>query len=472
MTANPATVLNVPRPEWARDDVAMLQDMATRFLTEEILPRYEEFEKAECFDRESWRKAGENGLLCASMPEEYGGAGGTFAHESAIIEAVSHVGVDGFGIALHSAIVAPYIHHYGSEEQKQRWLPRLASGEMIGAIAMTEPAAGSDLQGIRTRAVKDGNHYRINGSKTFITNGQLADLIILVAKTDPDKGAKGTSLIVVETDEVEGFERGRNLDKVGLKSNDTSELFFNDVRVPTSNLLGTEEGQGFVQLMEQLPQERLLIGTQAIAMTERALRRHHRLCQGAQGLRQGDPRFPEHAVQARRTARPRPPSAASSTMIAWPGTSWRARPRHRLHGQVLAERPAVQGRRRVPSTAWRLWLHERIPDRPHVARRPRPAHLWRHQRDHEASDCEELVVAEFTLHSFWQSGNSFKAAIMLEICGADWEPKGVAFFAGETRGPAFREANVMGEAPVLIYEPVRDARHFAARAEEYEILAS
>jgi acyl-CoA dehydrogenase len=271
MTANPATVLNVPRPEWARDDVAMLQDMATRFLTEEVLPRYEEFEKAECFDRESWRKAGENGLLCASMPEEYGGAGGTFAHESAIIEAVSHVGVDGFGIALHSAIVAPYIHHYGSEEQKQRWLPRLASGEMIGAIAMTEPAAGSDLQGIRTRAVKDGNHYRINGSKTFITNGQLADLIILVAKTDPDKGAKGTSLIVVETDEVEGFERGRNLDKVGLKSNDTSELFFNDVRVPTSNLLGTEEGQGFVQLMEQLPQERLLIGTQAIAMTERAL---------------------------------------------------------------------------------------------------------------------------------------------------------------------------------------------------------
>jgi acyl-CoA dehydrogenase len=205
------------------------------------------------------------------MPEEYGGAGGTFAHESAINEAIGHVGVDGFGIALHNAIVAPYILHYGSEEQKKKWLPKLATGEMIGAIAMTEPGAGSDLQGVKTRAVRDGNHYSISGSKTFITNGQLANLIIVVAKTDPEKGAKGTSLIVVETDEVEGFERGRNLDKIGLKANDTSELFFNEVRVPTSNLLGSEEGQGFIQLMQQLPQERLLIGTQAIAMIERAL---------------------------------------------------------------------------------------------------------------------------------------------------------------------------------------------------------
>ena len=205
------------------------------------------------------------------MPEEYGGSGGTYAHETGIIEAISHVGVDGFGIALHNSIVAPYIAHYGSEEQKQKWLPKMATGELIGAIAMTEPGAGSDLQGVKTRAVRDGNQYSINGSKTFITNGQLANLIIVVTKTDPEKGAKGTSLIVVETDEVEGFERGRNLDKIGLKSNDTSELFFNDVRVPTSNLLGTEEGQGFVQLMQQLPQERLQIGGTAIAMVERAL---------------------------------------------------------------------------------------------------------------------------------------------------------------------------------------------------------
>ncbi|MGN6537768.1 MAG: acyl-CoA dehydrogenase family protein, partial [Mesorhizobium sp.] len=182
-----------------------------------------------------------------------------------------HVGVDGFGIGLHNAIVAPYILHYGSEEQKKKWLPRMASGELIGAIAMTEPGAGSDLQGVKTRAEKVGNQYRINGSKTFITNGQNANLIVVVTKTDPAKGAKGTSLIVVETDEVEGFERGRNLDKIGLKANDTSELFFNDVAVPTANLLGAEEGQGFIQLMQQLPQERLMIGTTAIAMAERAL---------------------------------------------------------------------------------------------------------------------------------------------------------------------------------------------------------
>jgi acyl-CoA dehydrogenase len=268
----PADILSLPKPAWVTEDVAMLYDMAVKFLETEIAPRYDEFEKAEIFDRDSWKKAGANGLLCASMPEEYGGSGGTFAHESAIIEAISHVGTDGFGIGLHNSIVAPYILHYGSEEQKKRWLPKMASGELIGAIAMTEPGAGSDLQGVKTRAEKNGNQYTLDGSKTFITNGQLANLIIVVTKTDPSKGAKGTSLIVVETDEVEGFERGRNLDKIGLKSNDTSELFFNDARVPTSNLLGAEEGQGFVQLMQQLPQERLQIGTTAIAMAERALK--------------------------------------------------------------------------------------------------------------------------------------------------------------------------------------------------------
>ncbi|MGB3539790.1 MAG: acyl-CoA dehydrogenase family protein [Mesorhizobium sp.] len=270
MTA-PAEILALPKPGWVSEDVAMLYDMAHRFMAEEIAPRYDEFEKNEMVDRSAWEKAGAAGLLCASVPEEYGGAGGSFAHESAIIEAIGHVGVDGFGIGLHNAIVAPYILHYGSEEQKKKWLPKLATGELIGAIAMTEPGAGSDLQGVKTRAERDGNHYRINGSKTFITNGQLANLIVLVAKTDPEKGAKGTSLIVIETDGLEGFERGRNLDKIGMKANDTSELFFNDMRVPTANLLGAEEGQGFIQLMQQLPQERLMIGTTAIAMAERAL---------------------------------------------------------------------------------------------------------------------------------------------------------------------------------------------------------
>lgn len=271
MSIRPEDVLGVPKPDWKTDDVVMLQDMASKFLEAEVLPHYDRFEKQEIFDRSVWELAGENGLLCASMPEEYGGAGGTYAHESAILEAISHVGVDGFGIALHNSIVAPYILHYGSEEQKKKWLPKMATGELIGAIAMTEPGAGSDLQGVKTSAKKDGNQYVINGSKTFITNGQLANLIVVVTKTDPSQGAKGTSLIVVETDGQEGFERGRNLDKVGLKSNDTSELFFNNVRVPTANLLGTEEGQGFVQLMQQLPQERLQIGGTAIAMAERAI---------------------------------------------------------------------------------------------------------------------------------------------------------------------------------------------------------
>ena len=271
MATNPAEVLGLPKPAWAGDDVGMLYDMAQRFMSEEIAPRYEDFERNEIVDPDCWKKAGAAGLLCASIPEAYGGSGGSFAHESAIIEAIGHVGVDGFGIGLHNSIVAPYILHYGSEEQKRNWLPKMATGELIGAIAMTEPGAGSDLQAVRTRAERNGNHYRINGSKTFITNGQLANLIILVTKTDPVLGAKGTSLIAVETAEAEAFRRGRNLDKIGMKANDTSELFFDDVRVPTSNLLGAEEGQGFVQLMQQLPQERLQIGASAIAMIERAL---------------------------------------------------------------------------------------------------------------------------------------------------------------------------------------------------------
>ena len=266
-----AEVLGLPKPQWMGEDVAMVRDMAGRFFEDKLLPRYDEFEKAEMVARDAWEQAGENGLLCASMPEEFGGAGGSYAHEAAIIEALGHSGVDGFGIALHSGIVAPYIYHYGSQEQKERWLPRLATGELIGAIAMTEPAAGSDLQGVKTTAAKSGNQYVINGSKTFITNGQHANLIIVVAKTDPSQGAKGTSLLIVETDEVEGFERGRNLDKIGLKANDTSELFFNDVKVPTANLLGSDEGQGFYQLMQQLPQERLIIANQAVSAIERAL---------------------------------------------------------------------------------------------------------------------------------------------------------------------------------------------------------
>ena len=210
-------------------------------------------------DREAWNEAGEMGFLCASMPEQYGGGGGDFGHEAAILLAQAQANQAGFGGMVHSGIVAPYILKHGTEEQRKAWLPKLATGEYVGAIAMTEPTTGSDLQAIKTYAVKDGDDYIINGSKTFITNGQHANLIVLACKTDREKGAQGVSLIVVETDGLEGFERGRNLKKTGLSAQDTSELFFSDVRVPQKNLLGSIEGLGFIQMMQELPQERLII---------------------------------------------------------------------------------------------------------------------------------------------------------------------------------------------------------------------
>jgi len=249
----------------------LLEEQSRRFITEEFGPHIDRWHEAGIYERDVWTKAGQAGLLCAAMPEEYGGAGGSFAHEAVINREFSLAGFDSFGAPLHSGIVAPYILHYGTEEQKKRWLPKLATGEMVGAIAMTEPGTGSDLQGVRTKAEKSGNGYVLNGSKTFITNGQHANLIIVVAKTDPKAGAKGVSLLVVETDDAPGFRRGRKLKKLGLNAADTSELFFEDVRLPAESLLGTEEGQGFYQLMKELPQERLIVAVNAVAMMERAL---------------------------------------------------------------------------------------------------------------------------------------------------------------------------------------------------------
>jgi acyl-CoA dehydrogenase len=265
------SVLDLPPPAWMSEDLVLLSDSARRFFLEECVPHYERWEAQGAVDRDMWLKAGETGLLGPEVPEAYGGPGGSFAHDAVITYEANRAGIDGWGGPLHNAIVIPYILHYGSEEQKRRWLPRLVTGELIGAIAMTEPGAGSDLQAVRTTAKRDGNHYLISGAKTFITNGQLANLIVVVTKTDPAAGARGTSLFVVEADEVEGFRRGRKLDKIGLKANDTSELFFDDTRVPADALLGAEEGQGFAQLMQQLPQERLLIAIYAAARIERAL---------------------------------------------------------------------------------------------------------------------------------------------------------------------------------------------------------
>jgi acyl-CoA dehydrogenase len=263
--------LNLPRPSWMTEDLVLLEEQARRFIATEYVPHLDSWNEQGMYDREVWTKAGGAGLLCPAMPEEYGGAGGSFAHEAVIGRELSLAGFDSFGAPLHSGIVAPYILHYGTEEQKQRWLPKLVTGELIGAIAMSEPGTGSDLQGVRTTAKKSGNGYLLNGSKTFITNGQHANLIIVVAKTDASAGSKGVSLMVVETEDVPGFRRGRKLKKLGLDSADTSELFFEDVKLPAESLLGRDEGQGFAQLMTDLPRERLIVAVHAQAMIERAL---------------------------------------------------------------------------------------------------------------------------------------------------------------------------------------------------------
>ncbi|CAG9263187.1 acyl-CoA dehydrogenase family protein [Paraburkholderia unamae] len=252
-----------------RDDHEMLRTTARRFLEKECVPKQAEWDKAGKVDRETWLKAGREGLLCLTLPTEYGGGGGDFGHAAVLNEEINRAGVSGLGFPVHSDIIAPYIARLGNEEQKQRWLPKVCSGEYILAIGMTEPGTGSDLKAVRTTAIRDGDEYVINGSKTFISNGLNADLIIMVCKTDPAAGSKGVSLIVVEADR-EGFRRGRKLDKVGQHAQDTAELFFDNVRVPVSNRLG-EEGKGFAYLMAELPQERLSIAVGAAAKLEACL---------------------------------------------------------------------------------------------------------------------------------------------------------------------------------------------------------
>ena len=260
-------MLDLARRSFHSEDHHLFRDQVRKFFERELIPHLERWETQGEIDRDFWRKAGDAGLLCATVPEAYGGLGLDFGYNAVIDEELGYAGSSA-GIGLHSDIVAPYIVAYGSEPLKQHWLPRMISGETPTAIAMTEPGAGSDLQGIKTSAVRDGDDYVINGSKTYITNGQHAELVIVVAKTDPAGGAKGTSLILVEADRP-GFARGRNLDKIGLHGQDTSELFFQDLRVPQSNLLGAE-GMGFAYLMNQLPQERLGIAIGAQASAQRA----------------------------------------------------------------------------------------------------------------------------------------------------------------------------------------------------------
>lgn len=256
---------------WMDAELEGFRDAVRRFVDHEVSPHQQRWREQQHVDREVWCKAGEMGLLLADIPEEYGGSGGSFAHQCVVFEELSYAGDTAFGLHVH-AIVAHYLLNQGTEEQKYKYLPRMARGEMIAAIAMSEPGAGSDLKGIRSTAIRDADGYRLNGSKTFISNGYMADLVLVVAKTDPAAGAKGVSLMLVETRENPGFRVGRILDKVGQKGQDTCELFFDDVHVPAQNVLGFDPGRGFAQLMTELPYERTIVGVCGVASIERAIK--------------------------------------------------------------------------------------------------------------------------------------------------------------------------------------------------------
>jgi len=254
-----------------QEELNMFRDSVVRFLEAEVAPHYEAWEKAGIVPRQLWHTLGEAGMLCVDVPEDWGGCGAPFRYSVVVAQEMARLGFGALAtnVMVHSDIVAPYIVHLGNDEQRRHWLPRLVSGEVVGAIAMTEPGAGSDLQAMRTSAVRDGDDWIINGSKTFITNGQHAGMVIVAARTDPSAGARGISLFLVDAS-LPGFSRGRNLDKIGQHCGDTSELFFSDLRVPASALLG-KEGQGFVYLMQELPRERLVIAALAVAAARGAL---------------------------------------------------------------------------------------------------------------------------------------------------------------------------------------------------------
>lgn len=266
-------VIDVPDPEFMQDEeIAVFRDAVGKFF-EQHAPekRVEKWREDGMVEREFWAEAGAAGILGMTVPTEYGGHGGDFRHDLVVLDQQAEKGVDGFAASLHNVIILPYVVRHGTEEQKKRWLPRLVSGELISAIAMTEPGVGSDLQSVATTAVKDGNGYRLNGAKTFISSGQLANFIVVVAKTNPNERAKGISLMCLETEGADGFRRGKKLDKIGMDAADTSELFFDDVFIPAENVLGGQEGRGFYQLMGELPQERLVIAVGAMSTIEKAL---------------------------------------------------------------------------------------------------------------------------------------------------------------------------------------------------------
>jgi alkylation response protein AidB-like acyl-CoA dehydrogenase len=360
------------------------RDSLRRFLEAEVVPHHADWEEQGFVDREIWTKAGANGFLCASMPEAYGGAAADKLYSVVQMEEVARVNATGLGFGLHSEIASPYINRYGSDAQKQALAAAHGRGEVIGAIAMTEPGAGSDLQSIRTTAIRDGDHYLLNGSKTYITNGHNSDLVIVVCKTDPSKGAKGTSLLLVEADRP-GFSKGKRLKKLGLKAQDTSELFFDNVKVPAGNLLG-REGEGFMYLMQELPWERMMIALRAVASAEAAVEWTLEYTRNRKAFGKPVYDLPDHPPQIGGMQDAGAGRQSLCRSVPRSRAAGRTRSGHCRDGQVLVHRHAVQGDRRVPAVARRQRLHAGVPDYPGLRRCARAAHLRRHQRDHEGSD--------------------------------------------------------------------------------------
>ena len=386
------TALNLPRPAWMTEDVVLLEEQVKRFVADEFTPHVDEWNEAAHLPARGLDQGRCGGpAVRGDAGANTAARGGTFAHEAVIDREYSLGGFDTFGAPLHSGIVAPYILHYGTEDQKKRWLPKLATGELVGAIAMSEPGTGSDLQGVRTTAVKKGNRYVLNGSKTFITNGQHANLIVVVAKTDPKERAKGISLMVVETDDAPGFRRGRKLKKLGMDSADTSELFFEEVSLPAENLLGPEEGQGFVQLMNELPQERLIVAIHAMAMMERALELtvdyvKERQAFGKKIIEFQNTQFVLAECKSEMTA-----AKVFVDHCIGQHVEGKLDTTTASMAKYLLTDLAGESDRPLPAIVWRLWLYGRVSDLANVPRCARVADLCGHQRDHEVADREEFV---------------------------------------------------------------------------------
>ncbi len=360
------------------------RDMVRTFITKEIAPYHEQWERDGMVSRDVWLAAGRAGLLGIHIDEKYGGGGDPdYRYYVILNEELARAGATGPMFQLHNDMIGPYLDRLCTPEQRERWLPGYCSGELIAAIAMTEPGAGSDLQGIRSTAVRSGDHYLLNGQKTFISNGQLGDIVIVVARTDPEAGHRGISLLVVERG-MPGFDRGRNLDKLGMHAQDTSELFFTDVRVPAENLLGAEGG-GFVALMQNLPRERVTIGVTALAIAEKAFEDTLAYCKQRQAFGQPIGMFQHLKFVAGRDGhrtghRARVHRPRDHRALRGPADQRRGG-----HGQVVEHRTLQPGHRPLRATARRVRLHARVPGRPRLGGRPRPVDLRRHHRDPEGN---------------------------------------------------------------------------------------